>query len=410
MTADSAPATVLGLGIVGAGGFAEFVCSAAADLPDVAIAAVTNQGRAEKLAGACTADTAADLAALLADSRVGAVVIATPPHTHAQLTVQALAAGRHVFCEKPVALTTADAQQVRDAVAVSGVTYVVDHVLRYNPILAALARLTDQQLLGPVQRFTFDNDAADEDLPPEHWFWDDNISGGIFLEHGVHFFDAAAMLIGAAPLHVQAIGSSRPDGRTDTVVCTVAHAGGALATHAHGFSHPHRAERQLMRIDYGLAEARIHGWIPLRCDLDIWADDDAATAYADLPARTAELLHVPGARPSARAQITCTIDRNAAPAHLTTRDAAHQAPHHITARLDLGGPDTKQAVYRESVRAALLDLATSARNGTTPAADIHAGLAAVSLAEAATQSLHNRTRQPITTPTRWAAAQIRSEP
>ena len=62
MTADNAPATVLGLGIVGAGGFAEFVCSAAADLPDVAIAAVTDthQGRAEKLAGAYTADTAAD--------------------------------------------------------------------------------------------------------------------------------------------------------------------------------------------------------------------------------------------------------------------------------------------------------------------------------------------------------------
>lgn len=65
MTADHAPVTVLGLGIVGAGGFAEFVCSAAADLPDVATAAVTDTNR--KLAGAYTADTAADLAALLAD-------------------------------------------------------------------------------------------------------------------------------------------------------------------------------------------------------------------------------------------------------------------------------------------------------------------------------------------------------
>ena len=143
------------MGIVGAGGFAAFLCSAAATLPDVAIIAVTDAqpGRAAELAATYYADTAVDLTGLLADPRIAAVVIATPPHTHAALTLQAVAAGRHVFCEKPVALTTADARRVRDAVVASGTTYLVDHVLRYNPILAGLRRLFGDHLIGSLQRF-----------------------------------------------------------------------------------------------------------------------------------------------------------------------------------------------------------------------------------------------------------------
>lgn len=130
-----------------------------------------------------------------------------------------------------------------------------------------------------MRRFAFENDAADQDLPLGHWFWDAAVSGGIVLEHGVHFFDAAAILIGTAPERVQAMASARPDGRTDRVVCTVAHAGGAPATHAHAFTHAHRAERQLMQLDPGLAEARVHGSIPLRADLDGWVNHDGADRW-----------------------------------------------------------------------------------------------------------------------------------
>lgn len=379
----------LGLGVVGTGGFARFVLSAATSLADVRVVAVTDvvAGRAAQVAATCRAEAVAGLPDLLSDDRVGAVVIATPPSTHAPLALEALAAGRHVFCEKPVALTGPDADRVRAAAAVSGRTFVVDHVLRYNPLLAALRRLREAGLLGAVQRLAVENDAGDEDLPADHWFWDEAVSGGILLEHGVHFFDAAAMLIGAPAQRVQAIGSTRADGRTDTVVCSVAHAGGAVASYAHGFSHPGRAERQLVRVDFGLAEARLHGWIPVRAELDGWADEDDADAFERLPARAAEVLAVPGVRPSGQERIDVTVRRDAAPAATRTRDVEHRAPHHVGARLDLGGADAKQHVYRESVRGALFDLATCARTGSTPRADIGAGCSAVRIAAAGTRAL-----------------------
>ncbi|MDQ2739704.1 MAG: Gfo/Idh/MocA family oxidoreductase [Actinomycetota bacterium] len=386
MTAGSG----LGLGIIGAGGFAQFVASATSELSEVTIVAVTDldAGRAGQMADAFGADALTNPAALLGDDRVHAVVITTPPSTHARLSLQALAGGRHVFCEKPVALAESDADEVRKAVLASQRTFVVDHVLRYNPVLAALRRLQDADLLGAVHRLAFENDASDEDLPAEHWFWDDKVSGGILLEHGVHFFDAAAMLIGAPALQVQAMGSTRTDGRTDTVVCTVAHAGGALATYSHGFSHAHRAERQLLRLDAGLAEARVHGWIPLRAELDVWTD--RVDAFEELPAHAADILVVPGVRPSGREHIAVTVDRNAAPAAATrARGAQHCAPHHVSVCIDLGGPDAKQAVYRESVRAALLDLATCARTGAVPRANIELGHAAVLVAAAGTRALHD---------------------
>ena len=65
----------------------------------------------------------------------------------------------------------ADTQEERDRVSVPGL----------YPLLRALLPLRDG-LLGPLQRFCFENDAADEDLGPDHWFWDEWASGGIFVE------------------------------------------------------------------------------------------------------------------------------------------------------------------------------------------------------------------------------------
>jgi predicted dehydrogenase len=381
--------TALGVGVVGAGRFGQFVASVAAMLPETSVVGVTDTDlvRARRLAQCHGVDVAADPAGLLRDDKVDAVVIATPPNTHAPLSLEALAAGRHVFCEKPLALTVAEAETVRGAAVASGRTFVVDHVLRYNPVLAALRRLHDAGVLGAVQRFAFENDAADEDLPCGHWFWDDAISGGILLEHGVHFFDAAATLIGAPAQRVQAIGTVRADGRTDTVVCTVAHAGGALATHAHGFSHAHRAERQLMRLDYGLAEARVYGWIPLRAELDIWTD--RVDVFERLADDGGDLLAVPGILPSGHESIDVAVERDVAPADFNARGQPCRAPHHVTVRVDLGGPGRKQAVYRDSVAAALLDLVSCARTGSTPQADVNAGHTAVQVAVAGAAALRD---------------------
>ena len=111
----------------------------------------------------------------------------------------------------------------------------------------------------------------------------------------MHFFDAAAALMDRPATSVQAVAARRTDGPVDLVSATVTH-GDALATHTHSFTHAHRCERQLMRLDCGAAEVRVEGWIPVHAVIDAWTDDAGLHVAEGLPARTAELLHVDGFR------------------------------------------------------------------------------------------------------------------
>ncbi|HEU4999884.1 MAG TPA: Gfo/Idh/MocA family oxidoreductase, partial [Lapillicoccus sp.] len=127
----------LGLGLVGAGRFGEFVAGVAGDLPEVSLRAVADaeSGRAAALAARHGAQVAGDWTTLIDHRGVDAVVVATPPATHAAVALAALAAGRHVFCEKPLATTLDRAREVVEAAGRRGRALVVDHVLRYNPVL-----------------------------------------------------------------------------------------------------------------------------------------------------------------------------------------------------------------------------------------------------------------------------------
>ena len=205
------------------------------------------------------------------------------------------------------------------------------------------------ELLGPVQRFAFENDASDEHLPPDHWFWDEATSGGIFIEHGVHFFDAAHLLLGTAPLSVSATAAHREDGTTDLVSATALHPGGALATHTHGFSHADRCERQAWRMDHGAAEVRVEGWIPLRARVEAWTDDAGAETAYGLPGRAAALFEVPGHRLGAGAGITAVVHRDAGTPTARGRGRDLVLPHRVVLELVLGDDGAKARVYAESV-------------------------------------------------------------
>lgn len=376
-----------GLGLVGAGSFATFLAAALRDLPGVELRAVADPdtGRAGRLADAHGARATDDWRNLLSDDSVGVVAVASPPVSHAEVTLAALACARHVFCEKPLATDRRAALEVAAAAEASDRVLVVDHVLRYNPVLQALVRLQGG-LLGPVQRFCFENDASDEDLDDGHWFWDEAASGGIFVEHGVHFFDAAHLLLGSVPDLVSGMTARRADGTTDLVSATARHPGGALASHTHGFSHADRCERQVMRIDHGTAEVRVDGWIPLRARIDAWTDDDGAELAYGLPGRATELLDVPGHRLGPSSSITAVVHRDAAPARARGRGRDLHLPHHVVVEIEIGDDAAKHRVYAESVRAAAADLLRAADGGPPPRSGAAEALAAVAVADAARQS------------------------
>jgi predicted dehydrogenase len=378
----------LGLGVVGAGRFATFLTDAVADLPDVEIRAVTDRDReaATVLAKRYDGWVCESWQELVSDPDVDVVVVATPPASHAGIARRALATGRHVFCEKPVATTTADLAGLVAAAADSDCVVVVDHVLRYNPLLAGVGRL-QREILGPPHRFLFENDASDEDLKDDHWFWDEERSGGIFVEHGVHFFDAAAMLLGRPATSVQATSARRhPAGPVDLVSATVRHGDDVLATHTHSFTHAHRCERQLMRLDHGAAETRVVGWIPVEAVVDLWTDDAGAALCEQLPARTSELLAVDGFRLGPAARVTVEIHRDAAAGTARGRGRDLSVPHHVRIGLTLGGAAAKSEVYAESVRAGMADLVRAVVTGSAPRSGIAEAAAATTVALAATRA------------------------
>jgi predicted dehydrogenase len=389
-------APTLRLGMVGAGGFATFLAEAVETLPSVTLHCVTDvrPEAAVRLAVGLDARVAGSWRDVVSDPDVDVVVVATPPGTHARIAREALEAGKHVFCEKPLALDDADAADLVETVERTGRVLVVDHVLRYNPLLRALTRLRGV-LLGPVQRFCFENDASDEDLDVDHWFWDEARSGGIFVEHGVHFFDAAAMLLDREPSSVHAVAARRPGGPVDLVSATVAHGEDVLATHTHSFTHPHRCERQLLRLDCGAAEVRVEGWIPVHAAIDAWTDDAGLRVAEGLPERMEELLHVDGFRLGSRAGISVVPRPDAGPAPARGRGRAIDLPHHVRVELTLGGHDAKPDAYRESVRAAMTDLATCVTEGRAPCSGAREGAAAVAVATAATRSVRHLRAEPV---------------
>jgi predicted dehydrogenase len=259
----------LGVGIVGYGRFGRFLHSAWGDQ----VAGLCDRVRIE--APEFPARTYIDTAAFLEDPEVAIVCVATEPATHAALAVGALEAGKHVIVEKPLALTMEDARRVIDAAADTGLVATVDHVLRHHPLVKAVERIGREGLLGRFRTFTISNYAIVDVVPPDHWFWDESRSGGVLVEHGVHFFDLATQLARSPVRDIAAFRQVRADGRTDGMAATILHGNGVIAHHSHVFCRTAEAERTVIDLSFEHGSVTLTGWIPL--EGEVWADPGLET-------------------------------------------------------------------------------------------------------------------------------------
>jgi predicted dehydrogenase len=128
---------------------------------------------------------------LLADTTIDAVVLATPHSMHSPQTMAAAKAGKHVFCEKPFALTKADAERAVAAITKAGVTLGLGYNRRFHPEMTALRRKIKAGDIGTVLHFeatmTFPNALF---LKPEAWRADkDETPCGGLTPMGVHAID-----------------------------------------------------------------------------------------------------------------------------------------------------------------------------------------------------------------------------
>ena len=229
-----------GVGLVGAGAFSTgtllpaLAAGGFGRMVAVASAGGLTAARAAQRHGFEKAVAGAD--AVLADPDVSVLVIATPHDTHASLTVRALTAGHHVWCEKPVALTEDELDAVRDTWLESGRVLAVGFNRRWSPAVAAagraLAPIADPKLV--VYR------VAAGRVPDGHWYRDRR-QGGRLLGEVCHFVDTAQALVGAPIEDVAALpggGAGRSGGAADDAVVALRFADGSLASIGYGSATP----------------------------------------------------------------------------------------------------------------------------------------------------------------------------
>jgi predicted dehydrogenase len=260
----------LHIGIVGAGGFAGFAAQAFCKVPGVRIAGVTDvyEPAARQLAQSFQAPVHAGLEGLLADPSVDLVYVATPPFLHYEQSKQALEAGKHVICEKPAALKTAQAGELAAYARSRQLLYTVNLMQRYNPLYDLVGMLIREKWLGDFLHGFFENYASDEKLTPVHWFWDELKSGGIFIEHGVHFFDMFSGWLGDGRL-IHSMQLQRPgvEGSVvDRVQATVLYPEGPV-TFYHGFNQPKLLDRQELRLQFDRGDVTLYEWVPVKIRL-----------------------------------------------------------------------------------------------------------------------------------------------
>jgi predicted dehydrogenase len=151
---------------------------------------------AERAAALPTARPTTDFDDLLGDPDLEAVVLATPVPTHHELARRALEAGKHVFVEKPMTFSAAEARDLRDVVARTGRMVMVGHLLRYHPGVVKLRELIDAGELGDVRYVYGERVNLGTIRPDENALW----------SLGVHDVSVVLHLLGDEPEEVSARG------------------------------------------------------------------------------------------------------------------------------------------------------------------------------------------------------------
>jgi myo-inositol 2-dehydrogenase / D-chiro-inositol 1-dehydrogenase len=221
------------IALIGAGRIGKLHGRTLAQLvPNATLAAVVdvNAEAAWALAAELGVKSAASAGEVLGDKSIDAVVIATATDTHAPLIIEAARAGKHIFCEKPLAADLATIDEALAAVKKAGVRLMVGFNRRFDPNHARIKRaIQDGEIGTPHLLLITSRDPAP---PPIAYV---KVSGGIFFDMTIHDFDMARFLFGdvaeiyaaAGVLVDPAIGQA---GDVDTAIITLKFASGAIGT------------------------------------------------------------------------------------------------------------------------------------------------------------------------------------
>ncbi|MEK6299757.1 MAG: Gfo/Idh/MocA family oxidoreductase [Acidobacteriota bacterium] len=190
------------VGIIGAGYIGGVHASVLARDERVIISYVhdLDAERAEKLVRSTEAAVSNDAAQLI--DRVDAVYVATPNTKHTEFALAAIDAGKHVFCEKPMATTLTNAKAILDRALASPRVFQVGHNRRFAPVYATL-----RQMIAETKPHSAHVKMNRGELINPPWVAHPEITGGFLYETTIHMFDMLRFLFGEVK-HLEAAGSS----------------------------------------------------------------------------------------------------------------------------------------------------------------------------------------------------------
>jgi myo-inositol 2-dehydrogenase / D-chiro-inositol 1-dehydrogenase len=171
-----------------------------------------------------------DLDSLLLQSPIDAIAVCVSPAHHAEVACRVMAAGKHLFVEKPLALSEADCDRILEAAAQSSGVRVVGFNLRQHRLVIQARELIQRGALGRIEliRSSFTTDIRQRQRLPQ-WRDQRHAGGGVLFELATHHFDLWRWLLGR---EVEEVSARSRDADSEDIVATVSArlAGGILAT------------------------------------------------------------------------------------------------------------------------------------------------------------------------------------
>lgn len=182
----------LGVGLIGCGGIGQYLVERLVKVPRAKLVAVCDESEAvaEKVGQQYASRVCTNPDALLSAPEIEAVIVGTPQFAHKPLVLAAAAHKKHIYCEKPMALSVADCDEMLRAAEAAGVKFMVGQVLRLISTYARAKQLIETENLGHPKAISITR--LGEGFTPafnQGWRTKRDLTGGLLLEVHVHELD-----------------------------------------------------------------------------------------------------------------------------------------------------------------------------------------------------------------------------
>ncbi|OAV69173.1 Inositol 2-dehydrogenase [Bacteroidales bacterium Barb6XT] len=207
------------IGIIGCGNRSKALIGALNHVPELEIAALCDivphktQQRAQLIKTGAKPVHVSRLEELLHIADLDAIVIVTPNDTHKEIVIASLEAGKHVFCEKPLALTVADCNDIIGVVDRTRKSLQIGHQRRHSPVYKNLVEVIRTKPVGKILQSSLYDYRGDWRVPEAdeypadtpYWRLDQKRSGGVVYEMGAHIIDVNNWIFDSEPVSVSSL-------------------------------------------------------------------------------------------------------------------------------------------------------------------------------------------------------------